>query len=69
MLYAAFLVNMAITVALWETHILGSTISAFIGLIILIILHSVYELPQRMELGRRDYYTADNINDMVHLIN
>ena len=67
-LYLVFLISIACSICLWESHILGSLISASIGLLMLLILHLVYELPQRRELGY-DYYTGDNINDALHFFN
>ena len=44
-LYTIFLISLVSSIGLWDTNILGSTISAFIGLIILLILDLVYEHP------------------------
>ena len=68
-IYTVFLISIAFSIGLWETHILSSLISASIGLLMLLILHLVYELPQRMELTCKEYYTVDNINDALHFLN
>ena len=68
-IYLVFLISMAFSIILWDYHILASLISASIGLLMLLILGLLYELPQRLQLGFKGYYTVDNINDTLHLLN
>ena len=48
-IYIVFLISMVFSIVLWEHDIHWSLFSALIGLVMLIILHWKYELPQRNE--------------------
>ena len=69
--FGVFEVCMAISVITVRVGDYGnytSLISSYIGTLMLFILQAWYELPQLKKFGR-EYFSLDNINDLVLLIN